>query len=282
MFKAPPQVGGWSGAEDRDPRCVLANSSTKVPLTYICLSPSMCAGPSSISFPRPYSPRFESATVYQRRLKDPKHVPRPRNSFIIFRCDFTHKYIANGGSERASDTQKADSLSKRAGEAWKNASSETKRCYQKLADEERALHRANYPGYRFRPRRQKPAGGRRSLKRRAGGTHSKRSAGRSPSVFSPECNQLSQNDPLQIQTITVPTSSSTLSQSHPSRHSTPDFFHGYGSTTPTSPCSPLSPADDILYMPRPAIGAVHSDPLFSYTTVASQVRFRFSTQWAWH
>lgn len=168
------------------------------------------------------------------------------------------------------------SLSKRAGEAWRDAKPETRRHYKSLADEERSRHRINHPGYRFRPKRQKSAsqpGGRRSPKRRASSPHSKKSAGRSSSGSSVGCNQASRKDPLQIQTITVPTSSSTLSQPHSSRQPTPDFFHGYGSTTPTSPCSPLSPVDDILYMPRPTIAASRSDSLLSYTTDDSQVRF---------
>ena len=166
------------------------------------------------------------------------------------------------------------SLSKRAGEAWRNEEPDTKRHYRKLADEERARHRINYPGYRFRPKRQKSAGqtgGKRSPKRRASSPCLKKSPGRSSSVSSVECDQVSRNDPLQIQTITVPTSSSTLSQPYLSRQPTPDFFHGYGSTTPASPCSPLSPADDILYMPRPTIDAARSDSLLSYTTDAPRV-----------
>lgn len=235
----------------------------------------MYAGPSSHPFPEPSPPRLESASVYQRRIKDPEHVPRPRNAFIIYRCDYTRKYIANGGSERASDMEKmSKSLSKRAGEAWRNEKPETKRYYKRLAEEERARHRADHPGYRFRPRRQKPAGQtgeRRSAKKRANSPCLKKAAGRSSSISSVEHNQVSRNDPLQIQTITVPTASSTLSQPYPSRQPTPDFFHGYGSTTPTSPCSPLSPADDMLYMPRPSIATGRSDSLLSYTTDDSQV-----------
>ena len=236
----------------------------------------MYAGPSSYPFPEPSSPRSESATVHQRRLKDPEHVPRPRNAFIIFRCDFTQKYLASGDSERASGPG-GKSLSKRAGEAWQNEKPETKRYYKKLADEERARHRINYPGYRFRPKRQKPTeqtGGRRSPKGRA---PPKRAAGRSSSVSSVERSQASHNDPLQIRTIVVPSSSSTLSQPYLSRQPTPEFFHGYGSATPTSPCSPLSPADDILYMPRPTIAAGRSDSLLSYTTDDSQVSVRSSS-----
>lgn len=274
MFKVPPQAGGWNGAEDRDSRCVPAYSSTQVPPTHICLSPSLRAGPPPSSFPRSSSSHFDSATVYQRRPKDPGHVARPRNSFIIYRCDFSHNYLANGGSERASETEKI-SLSKKAGEAWRNEKPETRRHYKKLAEEERAQHRIDHPDYRFRPKRQKPTDGRRSSKRRARSPHSKGSAGRSSSVTSTGCNQASQNDPLQIQTITVPTSSSTLSQPHPSRQPTPDFFHGCGSITPTSPCSPLSPIDDILHMPRPTIAASRSDSLLSYTTDESQVGFYF-------
>jgi hypothetical protein len=277
MFELPPQVGGWSGVEDRDSRYAPADSSIQAPLTCIYFSLSLCAGPSSVSFPEPASSRSEPANVNQRRLKDAERVRRPRNSFIIFRCDFTEKYLASGGSERASDTG-GGSLSMRAGEAWRNAEPETKRYYKELAEEERAQHRIAHPDYRFRPKRKKPAGRRRSPKKRARSPHPKRSAGRSSSVSS--VDQLSQNDPLRIQTITVPTSSSssTLSQSHQSRQPTPDFFHGYGSTSPTSPCSPLSPVDDSLYMPRPTIAASRSDSLLSHMTENSQVCFSFGSK----
>ena len=280
MFQYPPQVEGWTGAEGGGSRYVLANSSIpSAPNPQSSPSPSFCAGPSSHPFPKPSSPRLESATVHQRRLKDPEHVRRPRNAFIIYRCDFTHKYLANGGSERASDMEKR-SLSKRAGEAWKNEKPETKRYYKELADEERARHRIDHPDYRFRPKRQKSAGqtiGRRSPKRGASSPSPKRVAGRSSSISSVEHNQVSHNDPLQIRTIIVPASSTTLSQPYPSRQPTPDFFHGYGSATPTSPCSPLSPADDILYMPRPTIAAAPSDSFLPYTTDDSQVSVRSSS-----
>jgi len=235
--------------------------------------PSPYAGPSSLSLPKPSSPPTESATAYQRRLKDSEHVPRPRNSFIIYRCEFTNKYLASGGSERASDTGNT-SLSGRAGEAWRNEKPEIIQYYKKLADEERARHRAAHPEYRFRPKRKKSAGqtgGGRSPQRRAGNPYPKRSAGRSSSVSSVEHDKLSQNDPLQIKTITIPTSSSTLSQPYLSRQPTPDFSHEYGSTTPTSPCSPLSPVDDILCMPRPTIAADHPGSLLSHSADDSQV-----------
>ena len=250
--------------------------SVQVPLTDNRLPlPSLYAGPSSVSFPKSPSP-FESATVYQRRLKDPGHVPRPRNAFIIFRCHFTEKYVASGGSERASDIEKKPkSLSKRAGEAWKNETAETKLYYKRLANEERTRHRIEHPNYRFRPKRQKSAGQTdrsQSSKRKASNRCSKRSASRSSSVSSVERNEVSRNNPLQIQTITIPTTApSTLSQPYLSRQPTPDFVYGYGSATPTSPCSPLSPVDDILYMPRPTIAVGPSDPLLSCSMDDSQV-----------
>ena len=253
-----------------------------MPLTHNSL-PSLYAGPSSFPFPKPSSPRIESATAYQRRLKDPERVRRPRNAFIIFRCNFTHQYLANGGSERASETEKT-SLSKRAGDAWRNANPETRRYYQNLADEERTRHRIEHPDYRFRPRRQKSAGqtgAGRSSKRRDKSPHLKRAAGRSSSISSVESTQLSCNDPLQIQTITVPASSSSLSQPYLSRQPTPEFFHGYGSTTPTSPCSPLSPVDDMLYMPRPTIAAGRLDTFPPFTTDDSLVSVQSPSQ-RWH
>lgn len=186
------------------------------------------------------------------------------------------KYLANGGSERAFGTEKL-SLSRRAGEAWRNEDPETKRRYKNLADEERARHRADHPDYRFRPKRQKHAAHpdrKRSSKKRATAPHGHSTRSTGPASAT-SFERIPLNDPLQIQTITV---SSALPQPRPSRQSTPDFFHGYGSTTPVSPCSPLSPVDDIVYMPRPTIATGCSDSLLSYSTGDSQVSFNLSSE----
>jgi hypothetical protein len=147
------------------------------------------------------------------------------------------------------------------------------RYYKSLAEAERTRHRMNHPDYRFRPRRQKTAGkpaGKRSPKR-ASSPCLKRSAARTPPASSVQCQEPSRNDRLQIQTITIPTSTSTLSQPYPSRQPTPDFFHGYGSATPTSPCSPLSPDEDVLYTLQPATAGRHPDSLFPYSPSDGQV-----------
>ena len=266
----PPHV------EDGESECVLEVFHSITPNSQSPLPHSLYSGPSSFQFPAT-SPRFESATAHQRRLKDPGHVPRPRNAFIIYRCEYTHKYLANGGSERASDFAKR-SLSKRAGEAWRNEKPETVQYYKSLAEEERALHRMNHPDYRFRPTRQKTSGqtiGKRSQKKRASSPCLKRSVAHPPPTSPVVCKESSRNDRLQIQTITIPTSTSTLSQPYPSRQPTPDFFHGYGSATPTSPCSPLSPDDDLLYMLRPTTAGRHPDPFLPYSSNDPQVTISF-------
>jgi len=42
VFQLPPQVEGWTGAEDGGPRCVPANPSTQVPLIHVPLSLPVC------------------------------------------------------------------------------------------------------------------------------------------------------------------------------------------------------------------------------------------------
>ena len=127
----PPHV------EDGESECVLDRSSIRSPLIHNCPLPhSPYSGPSSFPLPTTYF-HLESATAHQHRPKDFTHVPRPRNAYIIYRCDYTQRYLANGGSKRAPHSEKW-SLSKMAGDGWKNETPETVRHYQALAEEEKA------------------------------------------------------------------------------------------------------------------------------------------------
>ncbi|GJE88016.1 high mobility group box domain-containing protein [Phanerochaete sordida] len=113
----------------------------------------------------PQRPRQSSRSA--RRNDNPNHVPRPRNAFFIFRCEFTRRHAEEGkNSERSPTPEKI--LSKRAGAAWKALSEEDKRPYRDEAREESKRHGQENPGYRYRPKRTKPP------KRRATGPISRR------------------------------------------------------------------------------------------------------------
>lgn len=102
-----------------------------------------------------------------RRNDDPDRVRRPRNSFFIFRCEFTRKHAEDSkGSERSPTPEKT--LSKRAGAIWKHMTDAQKQVYKDLAKQESEEHTQRNPGYRYKPKRTKPT------KRRSSGSVSRR------------------------------------------------------------------------------------------------------------
>ena len=95
-------------------------------------------------------PRGSSSSRSSRR--DPNKIPRPRNAFIIFRCDYCQNYaLESKGSNRSPTPEKT--LSKRAGALWRTMSEEARRPYQEMAEQERITHALTYPNYKYRPNR---------------------------------------------------------------------------------------------------------------------------------
>ncbi|KAI6123155.1 hypothetical protein EDD16DRAFT_682516 [Pisolithus croceorrhizus] len=99
----------------------------------------------------PMAPSSDRRTQ-RNRSRDPTWVPRPRNAFIIFRCNYTREHAARN-SQEADEQSLTKTLSRRAGEAWKKLPSAEKDKYKRLADREREEHARLYPHYRFRPMR---------------------------------------------------------------------------------------------------------------------------------
>lgn len=107
---------------------------------------------SSFSHPNSRPPRSCQST---RRQHEPGWVARPRNAFIIFRCDYSQIHRRRGRRvRRPPGTPSTDpSLSKRAAAAWKLMTAEEKEPYRIRAEQERDDHVRNNPDYRFRPQR---------------------------------------------------------------------------------------------------------------------------------
>lgn len=78
-------------------------------------------------------------------------VARPRNPFIIFRCEYVRRHSRMGRRARGTGAPAEKSLSKRAAEAWHQLSDEEKNHFKALAEDERREHARLYPYYRFRP-----------------------------------------------------------------------------------------------------------------------------------
>ncbi|KAH9051950.1 hypothetical protein EDB87DRAFT_1693317 [Lactarius vividus] len=74
------------------------------------------------------------------------HIPRPRNAFILFRCDFVaQKKIP------ASVEPDHRNISRIVGRVWKAMSDEERRPWVEEAKKERETHKRLYPQYRYSP-----------------------------------------------------------------------------------------------------------------------------------
>lgn len=107
----------------------------------------------SPSQPRTTAPISSSERrAIRNRMRNPNWIPRPRNAFIIFRCEFARlhaRYAPGEPNQLITDK----TLSKRAGDAWKLLPAAQKVVYKKRAEEEREEHARQYPTYRFNPAR---------------------------------------------------------------------------------------------------------------------------------
>ena len=90
----------------------------------------------------------------------PAHVPRPRNPFIIFRCDFVKRGVVPASVERDHRI-----VSRIAGERWHRMSDQEKQTWKDLAEQEKLHHALKYPDYRYRPASRTHGEGRRRPKR---------------------------------------------------------------------------------------------------------------------
>ncbi|KAL4064665.1 hypothetical protein V8B97DRAFT_1987571 [Scleroderma yunnanense] len=72
-------------------------------------------------------------------------IPRPRNAFILFRCDFVHQRKVN--PKEAEN----DHVSRKAGQLWNRMTREEKQPWIKMAEKERQRHAILYPNYKYMP-----------------------------------------------------------------------------------------------------------------------------------
>ncbi|KAF8810037.1 hypothetical protein BYT27DRAFT_7209651 [Phlegmacium glaucopus] len=98
---------------------------------------------------------FASATAMgDNKHTDPNWVARPRNKFILFRCDYVRKHSRDGKhGRRSSGSEIEKSLSKQAAEAWHRLSKEERLYWKECAATERIEHAKRYPNYRYQPKK---------------------------------------------------------------------------------------------------------------------------------
>ncbi|RFU34439.1 hypothetical protein B7463_g1889, partial [Scytalidium lignicola] len=74
-------------------------------------------------------------------------IPKPRNMWIIYRQD---KHISVQSQNPGMHASKLSSI---ISQMWQAESADVKECYKRLAEEEKARHRQQYPAYKCSPRK---------------------------------------------------------------------------------------------------------------------------------
>ncbi|KAG1749557.1 hypothetical protein EDB19DRAFT_148223 [Suillus lakei] len=153
VFTSHPVLRGWSPTSMEDDHDVhLPDQTYPLPRHFIASTSCITHQPMAPSSDR---------RAQRNRSRDPSWIPRPRNAFIIFRCEYSRKHsqaAQEGDEESEPPNPTAKTLSKRAAEAWKQLSASEKDSYKVLADKEREEHAHLYPHYRFRPMRRQISG----------------------------------------------------------------------------------------------------------------------------
>jgi hypothetical protein len=91
------------------------------------------------------------------RRRGPNHVPRPLNSFFLFKTD----WLAKRKSLLAGIEQDHRQLNRMASSEWRKLPPEAKQRFKDAAHQAKVEHSIKYPGYRFTP---KPRGDKRKRK----------------------------------------------------------------------------------------------------------------------
>ncbi|KAF9007999.1 sequence-specific DNA-binding high mobility group box protein, partial [Cyathus striatus] len=73
--------------------------------------------------------------------------PRPPNAWILFRAVKQKELLESRGKEPQAE------VSKMISQVWKDAPEDVRAHYERLAEEKKAEHKVQYPGYRFQPKK---------------------------------------------------------------------------------------------------------------------------------
>ncbi|EDO15199.1 hypothetical protein Kpol_401p4 [Vanderwaltozyma polyspora DSM 70294] len=87
--------------------------------------------------------------------EDGRHIPRPRNAFILFRQYMhNHLFSKDKGLLISHGSFKTNSLvSREIGQRWRSLSEDEKNYWHGLAKKEKELHKLKYPNYKYIPRK---------------------------------------------------------------------------------------------------------------------------------
>ncbi|KAJ7485177.1 hypothetical protein B0H11DRAFT_1152912 [Mycena galericulata] len=118
-----------------------------------CSSPSDPPSPSTVvqpeDLPFPTAPRPFPTKKSHARKRPLGHIPRPRNAFILFRCDYGRQ------NQRKLQDHDQNEVSRMVGNIWRNMTEDQKAPWLVLAEAEKKKHAALHPGYKYIPRNRK-------------------------------------------------------------------------------------------------------------------------------
>ncbi|KAK7435706.1 hypothetical protein VKT23_019538 [Stygiomarasmius scandens] len=123
------------------------NESTPTADTRDCDRLELCVSSFSVPVPDPSSLYLapDPSKKSHAKRKPAGHIPRPKNAFILFRCDLVRQ-------KRIPAELQADhkDISRIAGMMWKSLSSKQKKPWMDMAKMEKKLHLLKYPNYAYK------------------------------------------------------------------------------------------------------------------------------------
>lgn len=98
-----------------------------------------------LPLPKPGCGCSTNAAQKPSRYGQSLRIPRPRNAFILFRCDFVHQRKVN-------PTENEDNnISRAAGQLWSQMTLLEKQPWLRMAQREKECHALLYPNYKYSP-----------------------------------------------------------------------------------------------------------------------------------
>ncbi|KAJ7736719.1 high mobility group box domain-containing protein, partial [Mycena maculata] len=70
-------------------------------------------------------------------------IPRPRNAFILFRCDYGRQ------NQRTVKDRDQNDVSRMVGNIWRNMTEDQKAPWVVMAEAEKQKHAVTYPSYKY-------------------------------------------------------------------------------------------------------------------------------------
>ncbi|CCM01306.1 uncharacterized protein FIBRA_03355 [Fibroporia radiculosa] len=154
----PDPAARASPAPSSDPPSSSSSSPADLPVDLYPSPPSSAHGDDHVFVPR----------SSHSRKKQPDHVPRPPNAFMLFRSELWAK-------EKIKKTVVNDhrEISRIAGSLWRDLPEEKRDVYRRRADQVKDRHAELYPDYKYSPAGKKAKGSKRKASKDTDASHAR-------------------------------------------------------------------------------------------------------------